>query len=197
MADDLAFEELMRRVRRGDEAAAVELLRRYEAPLRHVIHVRLVDARLRRLFDVDDICQSVLASFFVRAALGQYELNQPEDLLKLLAIMARNKMADKARRPSLERRADRRVPLEELPHQAIASREGTPSQRVALQDLVREARRRLSAEECRLLDLRDQGKEWAEIAALVGGKPEALRKRLARAVDLVAEELGLGEGQRE
>jgi RNA polymerase sigma factor (sigma-70 family) len=193
MATDLSFAELVQRVRRGDEDAAAELLRLYEAPLRSVVHVRLVDARLRRLFDVDDICQSVLASFFVRAALGQYELNRPEDLLKLLATMARNKLADKARRPSVERQAERRVPLEELPDQALTSSEGTPSQRVVLQDLVREARRRLSAEERRLLDLRDQGLDWAAIAAQVGGNPEALRKRLARAIDLVAAQLGLEE----
>jgi RNA polymerase sigma-70 factor (ECF subfamily) len=197
MADELSFEELMQRVRRGDEAAAAELLRRYEAPLRHVIHVRLVDARLRRVYEVDDICQSVLASFFVRAALGQYELNRPEDLLKLLAVMARNKLADKARRPSVERRADRRVPLEELPDQAVTSSEGTPSQRIALQELVCEARRRLSPEERQLLDLRDQGLDWAGIADKVGGSPEALRKRLSRAIDLVAGELGLEEGSHE
>lgn len=197
MADDISFQELLLRVRRGDEAAAGELLRRYEPALRRVVHVRLVDARLRRLFDVDDICQSVLASFFVRAALGQYELTEPADLLKLLATMARNKLADKARRPGLENRADRRVPLEELPDGAVTASEGTPSQQVALRDLVAEARRRLPPTERRLFDLRDQGLEWAAIAAQVGENPEALRKRLARAINLVAEELGLDEGSHE
>ena len=33
--------------------------------------------RLRRLFDSMDISQSVFASFFIRAALGQYELDRP------------------------------------------------------------------------------------------------------------------------
>jgi RNA polymerase sigma-70 factor (ECF subfamily) len=197
MTKELSFEELIQRLRRGDESAATELVRRYEKPLRHIVHVRLVDARLRRRLDAEDICQSVLASFFVRVALGQYDLNQPEDLLKLLATMARNKLADQARRPSMARHADRRVPLEELPDHAVASREGTPSQRIALEDLVREARRRLSPEERKLLDLRDQGLDWAAIAAQVGGSPEALRKRLARAIDLVAAELGLEEGSRE
>lgn len=189
MADDLSFEELLQRVRRGNEAAASELLRRYEAPLRHVIRVRLVDSRLRRLFDVDDICQSVLASFFMRAAVGQYELHRPEDLLKLLATMARHKLADKARQPSVERNAGRRVPLEELPDQALASREGTPSQQLALKELVCEVRRRLSPEERQLLDLRDQGMEWAAVATQVGGNSEALRKRLTRAIELIALEL--------
>jgi len=47
------------------------------------------------------------------------------------------------------------------------------------------------------LDLRDQGLDWAAIAAQVGGSPEALRKRLARAIDLVVAELGLEEGSHE
>jgi RNA polymerase sigma-70 factor (ECF subfamily) len=191
MAEEPSFQQLMQRVRRGDEAAAVELLRRYEPALRRVIHVRLVSARLRRLVDTDDISQSVLASFFVRAALGQYELSEPADLLKLLAIMARNKLADKARRPGVEHQAGRRVPLEELPDEAITDPESSPSQHAALKDLLAEARRRLSPAERQLLDLRDQGLEWAAIAAQVGGSPEALRKRLHRAIDLVAAELGL------
>jgi len=44
-----------------------------------------------------------------------------------------------------------------------------------------------------LLDLREQGKEWAEIAALQGAGAEALRKKLGRAIERVAQELGLGE----
>jgi WD40 repeat protein len=44
MADELSFQELMQRVRRGDEAAAAELLRHYEPSLRRVVHVRLVSA---------------------------------------------------------------------------------------------------------------------------------------------------------
>ena len=42
---------------------------------------RLADARLGNLLDSMDICQSVLTSFFVRAAAGQYDLETPEQLL--------------------------------------------------------------------------------------------------------------------
>ena len=38
---------------------------------------------------------------------------------------------------------------------------------------------------------RRQGLDWGAIAAEVGGTPEALRKKLARAVDRVARELHL------
>src|SRR3954469_24678427 len=96
MPDRSEFQDLIRRVRAGDDAAATELVRIYEPAIRRAARVRLGDSRLRRLFDSMDICQSVLASFFVRAAMGQYELDQPDQLLKLLTRMATNKLANQA-----------------------------------------------------------------------------------------------------
>jgi RNA polymerase sigma-70 factor (ECF subfamily) len=193
MADELPFQALLQCVRAGDDAAAAELVCRYEPVLRRIVYVRLLAARLRGRVDTSDICQSVLASFFVRVSLGQYELNSPEDLLKLLATMARNKVIDQARRRELEGDQEVRVPVAEVPEMALASAEASPSQQITLRELVGEARRRLSPEERQLLELRQEGLEWTAIAARVGGKPEALRKRLSRAVDLVAQELGLDE----
>jgi RNA polymerase sigma factor (sigma-70 family) len=193
MADELSFLELLESVRSGDETATAELFHRYEPVLRRIIQVRLLRTSLRGRVDASDICQSVLASFFVRASLGQYELHSSEDLLKLLATMARNKVIDKARRRTLEGDQDRRIPVTELPASAVSSADATPSQQVALKELVGEARRRLSPQERRLLELRQQGLEWSAIAAQVGGTPQALRKQLSRAVDMVAQELGLDE----
>jgi len=193
MPDEPAFQELIDQVRAGDAAAAEDLVRRYEPVLRRMVRVRLVNARLRRLFDSTDLCQSVLASFFVRAALGQYELHKPADLLKLLATMARNKVIDKTRRPDVERFAGERVPVAELPEHAQISPGASPSQQVVLQDLVAEVRRRLSPNERHVMELRQQGLEWAVIAAQLGDSPEALRKRYTRAVDVVAAGLGIDE----
>ena len=44
-----------------------------------------------------------------------------------------------------------------------------------------------------VINLRHQGREWADIAAEVGGSPEALRKKLSRTVERVAQELGLDD----
>src|SRR5580704_19564293 len=103
------FADLIRRVRSGDEAAATELVQRYEPAIRRAVRIRLSDTRLARAFDSMDVCQSVMASFFVRAALGQYELDAPEQLLKLLATMARHKLADRVDRERAECRDNRRV----------------------------------------------------------------------------------------
>src|SRR5262245_61700623 len=187
------FHVLVQQVRAGDPDAAAELVRRYEPAIRRAVHVRLADGRLRRRFDSMDVCQSVLASFFVRAALGQYELERPEQLLKLLATMARNKLTDHVRRERAAQCDARRVEAAGVDEGEFIDPDTSPSQQALRKELVEEVRRRLPPEERRLQDLRDQGREWAEIAAQVGGSSEALRKRLARAIDEVARELGVEE----
>ena len=192
MAEETTFEDLMRRVRGGDGQAAEELVRRYEPTIRRVVRVRLVDPRLRRLFDSMDICQSVFGSFFVHAALGDYELATPEQLLGLLVSMSRKKVIDKSRRAGAARRDYRRVkegPADQDKHWAAG--DPSPSRQVAARELLDEFRRRLSDAERCLADRRAAGLNWQQIADEVGGTPEALRKQLARAVQRVSQELGL------
>src|SRR5947199_166235 len=108
MAEDNAFQELSQRVRSGDLAAAKELVNRYESKIRRVVRVKL-DTRLQRPFDSMDICQSVRASFFVRAAMGQYELQTPEQVMKFLSTIARNKLINAANKQGRGRRVYHRV----------------------------------------------------------------------------------------
>src|SRR5262245_33561796 len=108
MAEDASFRDLIRKVRAGDAQATTELVRRYEPTIRRVIRARLTDSRLRRLLDSMDIGQSVLASFFVRATAGQYELDTPQQLLQLLATMSRNKLIRAAEKQKAARRDYRR-----------------------------------------------------------------------------------------
>jgi RNA polymerase sigma-70 factor (ECF subfamily) len=193
MIDANAFHDLLRRVRAGDEAAAAELVRCYEPAIRRTVRFQLRDSRLRRILDSVDICQSVLASFFVRAASGQYELDQPEQLVKLLAVMARNKLATQARRPEVVRRENLSFEAERGGAGEILAPDPSPSRQIAAQDLLREVRKQLSAEERQLVDRRSEGQDWEHIAAEMGASPEALRKRLTRALDRVAQHLGLDD----
>ena len=191
MSDTPSFKALLQRVRGGDAEAARELVQRYEPAIRRAVRFRLAESRLARLFDSMDICQSVLASFFVRAAVGQYDLEQPEQLLGLLAAMARKKLAFHARAQQRQRRDHRRDQSAGLDERLLADDGPSPSQYVAGQELLREAERLLTAEERQLADLRKQGLDWGAIAERQGGTPEALRKKLARAGDRVARQLGL------
>ncbi len=193
MAGDSNFQDLMRRVRGGDQEAATELVRRYEAAVRRTVRIRLFDSRLGRTLDSMDICQSVMASFLQRAALGQFELNTPDQLVKLLAEMARNKLVNQVRRQRAARRDMRRNELGMADNVDFAASGPTPSEQVANQELLQKIKQKLSADELQLLDLRDQGLEWGDIAARQGSTPEALRKKLARAFVRVRDELGLGD----
>jgi RNA polymerase sigma factor (sigma-70 family) len=185
------FPELVARLRKGDNEAAAELVQRYGPVIRLEVRMALRDSRLRRAFDESDVCQSVLASFFVRAAAGQYDLDTPEGLAGLLVRMARNKLASQARRHTNARRDIRRVATQE--GEGAAAPAPSPSREVEWRELLQQFREHLTDDERRLADARAQGQQWADIAAEVGGDARALSKRLERAVDRVCRELGLDQ----
>jgi len=190
MCEHAAFTDFIRRIRAGDDQAARELIQLYEPVIRREVRLRLRDERLASRFDWTDIRQSVMASFFVRAAAGEYDLERPDQLLRLLVVMTRHKLIRQVRRNSADRRDYRRLETRDPAYLAERSAAvPSPSRLVAGRELLEEIRRRLSEEERRLADLRGQGCEWAEIAARLGGTAEACRKQLARAIDRVEQQL--------
>src|SRR5215470_12045704 len=96
MTNGDTLRSLLERIRAGDQQAATELVRRFEPALRRAVRLRLRDRQLRRFLDSSDICQAVLLRFFVRVATGQYDLDTPEQVLKLLATLARNQVINEA-----------------------------------------------------------------------------------------------------
>jgi RNA polymerase sigma-70 factor (ECF subfamily) len=188
------FTQFIHRIRAGDQAAAAEMVHRYEPLIRRVVRLKLEDRRLERLFDSMDICQSVLGSFFVRVAAGQYDLDRPEQLVRLLVTMARNKLAGAARRQNRGRRDHRRLDAggpERLAR--LADPTPDPGEQVAGRELLDRFQAILSEEERQLVDLRNHGYGWDEIAARLGGSPNARRMQLARAVERGVRQLGLDE----
>lgn len=189
---DTQFSVLMRRVRDRDQDAAREIVRRYESVIRRVIRIRLRDANLRRLLDSTDICQSVLASFFVRTALGEYELDTPEQLLNLLLALARNKLVNQANRLRAQRRNIQRDVGNNPTHQ-VPDKASDPSEQASARELLEKVRIGLGPEERYLADQRSLGRTWQELANELGGTDAALRKRLTRALDRVMTDLGIGD----
>jgi RNA polymerase sigma-70 factor (ECF subfamily) len=186
-----SFEDLITAVRAGDATAATDLVRRYEPEVRREVRFLLRDPFLRRTFDSMDICQSVMGSFFLRASLGEYDLDKPQDLIRLLISMTRNKVVDATRRQRAQRRDHRRATSLEAVE--LVARTPSPSEVVAGQELLGEFRNRLNEEERQLAEMRSKGEEWADIARTLGGTPDARRKQLTRAITRVARELGLDE----
>lgn len=193
MGDDESFRSFLRCVRSGDAQAAAELVRRYEPEIRREVRLRLTDPRLNRAFDSLDVCQSVLGSFFVRVALGEYDLDDARQLLKLLTTMARKKLAFRVRKERAQRRDYRRIEVLARHQPELAATGDDPQEAVAGQELLQEVRKRLTTDERHLADLRAEGRSWAEVAATLGGTPGARRKQLARAIDHILRDLGLEE----
>lgn len=187
------FRQLVRLVRAGDAAAAADLVRLYEPAIRRTVRIRLRGGRLGRVLDSQDICQSVLLSFFTRAALGQYELDTPNQLLRLLTAMARYKLSNATAHEQAQCRDLRRVEAGDIGDRQLPAPDGNPCGQAALAELVAKFRDRLSAEELQLVELRREGRGWTAVAAALGGSAEALRKKLARILNRVARELGLEE----
>jgi RNA polymerase sigma factor (sigma-70 family) len=191
MSETHPFTEFIGRIRAGDDQAAAELVRQYEPLIRREVRIHLVDRHLNQLFDSMDICQSVLLSFFVRTAAGQYDLEQPEHLLKLLVTMTRNKLASAARREHRQSRDQRRTAPAEAPLAGVADPGSAPDEQIAANELLLRLREALTDEERTLADLRSQGVAWEEIAGRLGGTAQARRVQLARAIDRIAQEFNL------
>lgn len=193
MPDQESFRQLIRRVRDRDEDAARELTARYEAAIRRTVRIHLRDPRLRQVLDSMDVCQSVMASFFVRTALGQYELDTPDQLLRLLTTIARNKLAGQAQRNLTQRRDVRRQVSGDDHGDLLLDRASDPAEQASARELLEKVRERLDDRENYLAQQRSLGRSWVELAEELGGTDVALRKKLTRALDRVMGELGLDD----
>ena len=188
-----SFQQLIRLVRQRDEQAAAKLVRLYEPQVRRVVRVRLADPSLRKIVDSLDICQSVLANFFVRTASGEFDLERPEQLVALLVTMAQNKVHDWHRKQNAQRRDRRReVSLADPAMAQTAPQRGREADEiVAAKELLSEVEQRLPERERRLAKLRAEGRSWAEIAKIEGARPDTLRIGLQRALDRISQDLGI------
>lgn len=193
MAYEQPFHYLIRRVRKGDAAAARELVDRYGPQIRRVARFELRDARLRRLVDSEDVWQSVAAAFFLRAAAGEFDLDSPRDLLRLLSAMARNRARRHAEHEGAAKRDFRRVESLNRDDFDVAARGQTPSSVASHREIRVRFLQRLSIHERLIADFRAEGLAWPEIADRMSESAEVLRKRLQRACERITRELGLEE----
>jgi RNA polymerase sigma factor (sigma-70 family) len=190
--DENQFQEFLASIRSGDACAAQRLVTQYESLLRREIRFRLRDSRLRRVLDSGDVCQSVLASFFIRATAGQFDLNDEQDMLHLLISMAKRKSAAVARREYQQKR-DIRQSQSMGEHNPEQHNLTSPSQQVSYEEMARLLEQELNDEEREIVSLRNDGCSWQDIASKLGGSADQRRMQLARATERVCKRLGLGD----
>jgi RNA polymerase sigma-70 factor (ECF subfamily) len=172
---DTSDGSLLRRFRGGGNDAATLLYFRYADHLRSLAEARLPGDVGRRLAP-SDIVQSVFRTFFRRAALGQYDVPEGEDLWKLLLVIALNKLRNAGAHHRAACRDVGRTPgvaVEDAGAEA-GDEDAWNTLRLVVEDLLQ----RLPPPHRAVVEGRIEGREVAELAEMVGRSKRSVERVL-------------------
>jgi RNA polymerase sigma-70 factor (ECF subfamily) len=175
--EDRDLRQFLARIRNGDEDAARELLRRYEAKVRLVVR-RQLPRLLRSRFDSQDFVQSIWGSFFRRIKDSPLELEDVGNLIGFLARAARNKVIDEYRRASSRKQDMRREEsiFEGAQDRELADGSETASEVAEASEVLSQLRGLLPENRRDVLELKAEGFSTAEIAARLGLSERTVRR---------------------
>jgi RNA polymerase sigma-70 factor (ECF subfamily) len=195
---DPSDEDLVRRVREGDESAARSLFDRHAAALRAQVRRKLPD-ELRAKVGESDVVQEAYLAAFLR--MTRFEDRGDGSFARWLRGILEHKVLDEVRRHGdAQKRAARRETRirtqDERP--GLSARQRTPSAELAAAEdaaAFREQVARLPEDYRAVLRLvHDEGLTLADAGARMGRSPDAARMLYGRAVAKLTKELGRGPG---
>jgi RNA polymerase sigma-70 factor (ECF subfamily) len=181
VAPELSFNDLMTRLRAGDEQAACEVFQQYTGRLIGLARSRL-GSRLRQKVDPEDVLQSVYKSFFTRQARGEVEAVDWDGLWSLLTVITLRKCGRWVERfHTGMRRLDAEVSGADSARswEAVAS-DPTPEEAAMLTETVERLLHGLEGRERQIVTLALQGAAVPEIATEVGRTRRTVQRVLAR-----------------
>lgn len=178
---DDEFLALLVRVRESDEAAASELVRRYERAVLRSVRSRL-GHNMRGALDSVDVLQSVHRSLLLGIKNERYQVTSPQQLIGLAVVMVQRKVARQWRKlkrlPTTALDDSRRD--DDSPIDRIASDDPTPSQVVSAAELLERSLAQLDELDQQLVRLKLNGLSSVEAAAILGRDPAFVRVRWTR-----------------
>lgn len=186
---------LLHRFRRGDEDAATQLYVRYAERLLALAQTH-VGTDLARRVDPEDIVQSVFRTFFRRAAKGEYEVPDGDELWKLFLVIGLNKIrATAAHHRAAKRSVGTTVGGDAIEHHSPASAESESLSilRLAIEEILSS----LPADHSQIIALRIEGYEVAEIAAKVGRAKRSVERILQEFRKLLQRQLRVDDDRSE
>src|SRR5262249_45419280 len=164
---------LLFRLRGRQQDAATELYLRYARRLRALVRSRC-SPRLAQRLEPDDIVQSVFRRFFSRVLQGDYDVPPGEELWSLLLVIALNKIRTEEAFHRAGKR-DVRLQVQGLDPGALESPE---EENALLEVCVQDILNQLPEMQRRLVELRVQGHEVAEIAQQTGRSKRTVERSL-------------------
>lgn len=194
MADNQAFEDVMIRLRAGDEEAARHIFQRFAQRLISLARSRL-SSSIRQKVDPEDVLQSVFRSFFTRYSGGEFDVNDWDNLWSLLTVITLRKCGHRAEffRAAC-RDLQREQPMQSagLDWEAVA-REPTPSEAAILIETLEQVMRELNERERQMLQLSLHGYTASEISAQLDcstRKVQRVKKRVVEHLQRLRAESG-------
>jgi RNA polymerase sigma-70 factor, ECF subfamily len=176
--DETSDRSLLRRFRDGQADAPTQLYLRYAARLQ-ALAAKQTGPELGRRLDSEDIVQTVFRTFFRRVAEGNYDVPDGDEIWKLLLVIALNKIRDAFRHHKAAKRDVRRTSSGEMNEAAIQNAAGKDEGALAvLRMVVDEALEGLPESHRRMIELRIEGHEVAEISRDVGRSKRSVERVL-------------------
>lgn len=167
------MDDLMGRLREGDERAAGELFRLCQSQLRRVVRRHMVPG-LRAKLDSVDIVQSVWLQFLHDLRASGERIRDGEHLMAYLTRAARHRLIDRFRRHRAALR--REQPLSDGPGPPAAGPQ--PSQAAQAAETWEQIQALCSPSEAAVVRLRRDGLKVDEIADRTGRHPSSVRRLL-------------------
>lgn len=176
------FSDLLSLARGGDEAAMRQLVSEYERDVHTVARIRL-GAALRPYVDSVDLVQSVHRSLLIGLRDGKFDISTPQNLIALALTIVRRKVARQWRKVQRQQRLSGvNSPSGDLPDVLVGliGTESDPAEIASLRDQTQRLWSEMDVAERRIMELRMEGFNTAEVARQLQLDPDVLRVRLSR-----------------
>ncbi len=169
---------LVRRLQSGNEDAATQLYLRYARRLLELARAN-TSPDLSVRVDAEDIVQSVFRTFFRRAARGDYEVPDGEELWKLLLVIGLNKIRSVGAYHRAARRNVRVSRGGDALAQAVEGKDvGDETSLTILKLVIDEVLADLTPAHRQVLDMRIEGHDVATIAEAQGRSKRSVERVL-------------------
>ena len=170
----------------GDDQAAKIVFDRYVGRLIGLARKRL-SARLSQRLDPEDVVQSAFRSFFRKAGKGEFVVDDPGDLWRLLVVITLNKLRRNVEHHTAAKRNMGRESAQSDDDQGDQGPTANVQGRVDAPDAAIEIHEELvllmhdfSEEQRRIVELRLQGYQIEEIASDVSKSERTVRRTMER-----------------
>lgn len=179
-----SFQDLMTRLRAGDQDAASRIFEQFGRRLIGLARTRLTPA-LRAKVDPEDIVQSALRSFFCGQAEGNFRFSGWNDLWSLLAVITLRKCGSRveyfhAAKRHVGREANEAEIKDSIAMWEPLAREPTPSEALALVEVTEGVLRDLTGKDQEIFELTLQGVDCEQVSMKLNCSERTVKRALDR-----------------